>query len=32
VEQAVREGELVSGFHHWRSYGEKEGRPLNRLT
>jgi hypothetical protein len=28
VERLVREGELISGFHHWRSHGQKEGRPL----
>ena len=28
VEEAVRRGEFESGFEHWRSYGEKEGRPL----
>ena len=28
VEAAVRSGELDSGFEHWRSIGQKEGRPL----
>jgi len=28
VEDAVRRGELVSGFHHWRDSGRREGRSL----
>lgn len=28
VEEAVRRGELVSGFEHWQQHGQQEGRPL----
>jgi hypothetical protein len=28
VEEAVRRGELISGFHHWRDAGAREGRRL----
>jgi hypothetical protein len=28
VEDAVRRGELISGFHHWRDAGQSEGRRL----
>jgi hypothetical protein len=28
VDDAVRRGELIAGFHHWRQVGHSEGRPL----
>ncbi|MBI3438916.1 MAG: GSCFA domain-containing protein, partial [Proteobacteria bacterium] len=28
VEDAIRRGELISGFHHWRDIGQREGRRL----
>lgn len=28
VEEAVRRGEFISGFHHWQAHGLREGRPL----
>jgi hypothetical protein len=28
VEDAVRRGEITSGYHHWLAQGQAEGRPL----